>query len=787
MPRRINLTIDGLRKKQAPKPVEPDPDVVWPTMLEDDAPSISQFVFKCFRGDTEWDAEEEEWKTIPAWAEVSEKGVYHWSETATRPHNNTVEDIDFKYIGNNFVLTTEQVQAEYGAEAEDKFNRMPLQIVTEREEDDKRWTMFANGMNARFRLLKENDTTKPKFDVSPDLMEDKEQKGSWKFVNQTDIAKPDEYRLRNLIIPAKYGLEVKEIGTKSICHYIQHVETDPLLSYGVDWLDPEGIFICPFNTLDTDNYKITREPDYAADAVDGHILFAMGITNVEIYFMFRRWAYYCRIAHIQTDHYEGGDEELIYVETCGFSDEPGLCGSCAGLSCEDPFQYDECERYRESCGRDPEDDVWVHVDCARSCSDTALYKDEQLMCHDWSSTSTCSWVDGGCHQTSYETSDSDPYECEDPAWSLHSASVSNTYTQTITGGWRYYGNSYIGLWWGAPPVGFFLPSLSEKTREASFIYKDGEELTGVLVNLVGDESHDEAVQHFTDAGGDEQLTGEILGGYNSLHYFAPIRWTRLLVENPLLDTDIRDVLNRFCSTADGKLLKIETEGIRRYKGTDNQLAVLWTHILESDFFTTYWPMGMSGGVPNPIYAQVESGYCTRNAFRDVPYGVGLSPMKEGTLCAIIKVRNKPYYVWRKTDEDFTERYLSVSGIPPETKPFVSFEGSEDGRALDFYIHFSGEGRKNTHILATKEAVCQTYAHYGLEDPSPDYPIEDCEKIIPFIERGAGQVELESPVYPIISRWKASDYGSAYQDQLMRYFPSPHWYGYTFSVANRDRY
>lgn len=787
MPRRINLTIDGVRRKQGPAPIGPDPDVVWPTMLEDDAPSIRMFDFKFFRGDTKWDAENNQWITIPEWTgALSEKGIYRYSDSTMRAHANVVEDIDFRYMGNEFVLTKEQIQAEYGSDVQDRFNRMPLQIVTEREADDKRWTMFAGGINARLRLLSSNDVSKPKFDVSPDLIKDSSKKGPWRFVDQTDPTLPDEYKIAGVVI-GKYGLELKEIGTKSVCHYIdQGSQTGSPLSYGIDWLDPEGLFICPFNTLDTDNYKVTLEPDYEADAVDGRILMASGLTKVEIHLMFRRWAHYCRLAQIQMEHVTGSPTEYVYVEACSSSYD-GLCGSCALLECSNPFVNDACEKYRQSCGGDP-DGNWELVDCVRTASDEALYRDEQGMCHNWSSSSSCAWVDGGCHQTNYETYDSDPFSCEDPVWAHCSTSVANTYKLTLSGGaYRYFGNSYVGLWWGPPPVDFYLPSLGDKEREAAFIYKpsEGGDDTSLTLDLVGDESYDDAVQHFLASGGDETLVGEIIGGYNSIHFFAPARWPRMLVTNPWSSEDIREHLNRFCSTADGKLLKQETAGIRTYNGTEDKLSALWQHFYESEFFQSYYAVYPSLGYWWPTYLDVESGYCTKRPYVDIPYGLGLSPMKEGTLCAVIKVRNKPFYVWRKTDEVFTERYLHVTG-PEITKPFATFDGAEMGPGYEFYVHFSGDGRKNTHILTSKQAVCNTYAHYGLEDPYPNDPIEGCEKILPFIEVGPGQVELESPVYPFLSRERAaigSNQISQFSERLFRDYV----FETSFNTEQRDKY
>jgi len=408
-----------------------------------------------------------------------------------------------------------------------------------------------------------------------------------------------------------------------------------------------------------------------------------------------------------------------------------------------------------------------------------------MQCFDWNSTAVYGWRDGGCHLESYTTHKSDLYDCGYPGpcdvcYVACNGSGSYTYKIDLPNYYRYYGNSYVGLWWGAPPVDWSFTDISETTKQALFLYRltpEGSD-QGITLDLIGDESYDEAVQHFTDAGGDQEKVDEILSGYNSLHYFAPSEWAKIRVQNPHaeLPNDVRSLLSRFCSTADGKLLSEEAVGgLLSYRGATDRFGALWSHFESSEFFQTCWK-------PNDGYAGTESGYCTRNPWKDIPYGVGVSPMKEGALCAIIKVRGKPYYVWRKTDEEFTERLLHVTG-PRMNKPFVSFEGVESSRCYEFYIHFSGEGRKNTHILAPKQAVCGKYNDYGLPDPGGLPPeLEGCDQRIPFIESGAGQVELESPVYPIISRERAVP--GEYHWRLLR---NEVFYPGTFSANQRDRY
>ena len=156
---------------------------------------------------------------------------------------------------------------------------------------------------------------------------------------------------------------------------------------------------------------------------------------------------------------------------------------------------------------------------------------------------------------------------------------------------------------------------------------------------------------------------------------------------------------------------------------------------------------------------------------DIPYGVGLSPALEGTLCAVIKYGQKVLYVWRKTDEEFTEHDVHVGG-PEFDKPFVSFDGLEKNQMNEFEICFSGAGRKNDKILVTKVLDCQTPYHYGIRheddkrsdryeygdyayvEGTADSALANCSDRYKYdfvVNSGEGAVTLESPVYVMLSQ------------------------------------
>jgi len=683
----IDVEITG--KIQTPETPEKE---VWPTMLAGDDDFMASFRFKFYRGDTKKD-ESEDWVVIPEWAgDVEEKGRLTHSRNDCR-----IENFDYVYIGNDFVLSTEKIQAEYGDEVdtETKWERMPLQILTSRDEN-KRWTTFDNGMNIRIRLLPNNDTSNPKADVSPDLMEDSSQKGRWTFTDNTSD-ESDEYTLKGLVTPQKFGLEISEIGTKSICHYIyQESRSAGPLSYQYDWLDPEGIFICPFNTLDDDNYKVTTEPDYTADAVDGHILQAFMPTDVEIYFLFRRWAHYSRL----NDLYE---EE-------GSTPEPEIYRICYEVPCED---LDDST-------------FWMKV---HNCGV------QEYM-------SYIDYIEGYCGDTGYHMR-----------------------VQVGGSNIELHGDVYIGLWWAPPPLTFSIGSPQEDTKRAEFGYQtdvDDNPIAQVF-ELVGDETQEQAQEHFIQAGGTEEDAAKIIGGYNSLHIFAPTEWSWYHIKTPIVvPADVRWQRNHASSFPGGKLVN-ETEDPEDtfyYAGNVDLKDVLGNiylgSISPSEFYQTYRN-------PDNDYAY-EGQFCTGSPLTDEAYGVGLSPMQEGTLCAIVKVKSKAYYIWRKTEEEFTEKTVQVSG-GAFGKPFLGFEPTYASECYQYWQHFSGSERRIDKILTPKTPTTAYWSAYGFPDFDCTYElglawattwlINQCgcgERLMAqIVLAGEGTVTLESPVYPIVAR------------------------------------
>ena len=184
------------------------------------------------------------------------------------------------------------IAAEYGPDNTKRFERMPLKIVEVRDNDtDRRWTL-AGGVNVRCELTKNEETTK--YETSPDLKEDSDEKGTWQHKINAD--KELVYKLLSPAV-TRVGLKVEEVGSKTIGHFFH--QADPAagspLSYALDWLDTDSLFYQPFDTADDTNFKVTTVPEYEADAVSGKFIQLDRQRKIQLFWMPRRWAYHCHL------------------------------------------------------------------------------------------------------------------------------------------------------------------------------------------------------------------------------------------------------------------------------------------------------------------------------------------------------------------------------------------------------------------------------------------------------------------------------------------------------------
>lgn len=189
---------------------------------------------------------------------------------------------------NTFPLTGEDIATAWDETNELRFLRKPLGFVQTRD-SDLRWTMSGQ-QNIRVQLKRAVDEDPPRADVSKDLLEDGETKGSVSIADGTTNEIAGQVQARGL---GKFHLKVSEVGTRSFAQYIDK-EPGTGMTSGWDWLEPEGIFWCPFDTSDTTNFKVTKEPSYDADAVTTPIISVIGNRRIDLMLVPRTWAYYCR-------------------------------------------------------------------------------------------------------------------------------------------------------------------------------------------------------------------------------------------------------------------------------------------------------------------------------------------------------------------------------------------------------------------------------------------------------------------------------------------------------------
>lgn len=196
----------------------------------------------------------------------------------------------YKIYSNNMIASVDNVEAAWDTEYEYRLLRKPLEFVSSRD-DDCRWDM-TNVHNVRMRLKKTIDDD-PTFDASPDLIEDEEEEGNVKLTEGINGIEAGSIEFRGKM--GWFHLQVDEVGARSIVNYVEKV---PIETYTVntawDWLEPDGIHWCPFDTSDTDNFKVTMEPLYESDEYDRPIISTIGFNKVQLYLMPRMWAYYCR-------------------------------------------------------------------------------------------------------------------------------------------------------------------------------------------------------------------------------------------------------------------------------------------------------------------------------------------------------------------------------------------------------------------------------------------------------------------------------------------------------------
>ncbi len=734
-------------------------DIVWPTMIPDDEPSLRGLRIEFFRGDTMPDGDR--WKIIPEWCgEPETKGSASFVESDMGIYQFKPVDITWVYRGNDIHVAPSVIEAEYGPDNPDRWNRMPLVGVNldDDRDDDKRWTFCPDmdqeysTVNLRCTLKRKADEDKHKLDISPDLYLDEDQKGRWKIRSETL-----QYR-SNPSSGGRFGIQIQEVGTRTFCHYVNQndfVSGGPV-GYMAEWLEPEGIFYSPFDTSDADNFKVTREPLFSADEVSGLFLNSARRNRVEIYLMPRRWAFYTYHSVSQASTDLG---KVLIVENCT-AHRDAMWTEC--LCPPDPYTTENDCKWQQDCNF-VDFQTWggVLVDCTGECkAEGAFWSLSDWCCRSYEETNTFHFSEAdGCGYDSnlvLGNCQADGGICENPQCLPCTCTRDVSSQRTIAFDAKLYEETInVCLWWDSPPLDFKLRGPKDRSVPVSIYHWTGDAYTPTDFTFIGDESIADAVDNANDAGGDPDV---IMSGYNSIHTMGSSWWTQIRATKQAPGY-YWQLWNFLYNTPDFQPFHFDDSngiyyGIMEWS-EDQQLWMtsdedcmrqVWLHMERSTFYQSEFQDGSHGEI-----------------------GVGISPNKAGALCAVIKIGAKAFFVWRKTDEEFITRDLHIAG-PAFTKPLVGFlprspsSGHYDG--FDFWQHFHGDGRKLTHILSNKHVECARESDYGIDRNHA--PGEG--NVTTFITNNSelsGAVSLEMPVYLIAAKDRAPEHQALAYKILMQ--------------------
>ncbi len=664
---------------------------------------------------------------------------------------------DIRYIGNDFLVSDAKILSEFGPNG--NWSRRPLPFVLRDQDRDekKRWIQTGGKFNLRAKLLRSE--TNIVQDCSPDLLTDHENKGG---IIKTQVS-PNKIVFRALI-PGKYGLAIQEIGNKSVCHSVHQVEENA--KYCIDWLGEEGLLFANIDSY-SDKIKITASPTFDSDEVKGNFINAIGgiITKVRVFWMPRHWAFYTRLGTETT-------EEVWFSHSISFQSVYSQVSPIVILDCGDIDPFVNCEVGFFYGGPYESDEIYSDeypygipgasvnpLICLAYCEGEKYSSGSGIGGYTigpWSG----SWVlDNGTYGHFIETKVWEDYHNYEAG--ANSADVSMTYYLSATCPTR---TQYVGLWWDRWPGDFDIFKTPVNDSEVKLREQwNPIQLPNIVYTLVGDESYDEAIEKLTTLGLTEEEAKEIiLGGQNSIHHMSHTVYTESFVKIAQTLHDLHGMAWTCCDLKPiDHTLAIQDD--YWYQTLPAQVYV-YGKTTRSDLFKPIWDRILASNYWTQ-YGQYAVGYPDGDAYidDDIPFGLGISPNKTGTLLAVVKVGSKRFYVWQKTDEVLTERRLAITdNYAGHFTPFEPSDGAQDDRDSPLgevggpvRDHFIGENRKLTSILPLYSVDCIEHAAYGWFEDLPTIGKRQC-----WTEKAAtADVELEMPVYVMISRERALDNGA----------------------------
>jgi hypothetical protein len=761
----IEIKIDKARKKKKKPEKKPLPrKEVWPTMLNEDLPVGLETKINFFDAMTKLDPDTGEWIDVPEWTnDYKEPGEGESGDTdedcilkerltftkegrTNMPFHICPKDTTVKIYANKDSRPNKKVIVdEYGDQNEKRWDRKPFgTMAVDWMQDGSRWAL---GGMYEFKTAVDpfyvQATDMSMMNISVKLKKGKDVKGSDPTVDTAapyawiDPARYHEQKATNLkltwdynvdtmrplqyhgYLGGTYGIEVKDLS-KTFAHYVKKDDTDSEIKYTYDWI--ESAFFCPFDTTDIDpndgNYKITREPKFDADDVTSGLI--VDDDTFDIFMVPRRIAY-----HLYYRHHEKTtttiDREFPTIN-CVCDESLQIWGG-NGATITGPDHQD---------GHDDEI-IKVVYDCSLSCSGIAPTP---------ASTGT-----------------------------LHSRLMKSTH--------------HVATWWGRIPHDFTPHNMLITDDEEDEHYHEAVHNTAPIkfyddegtdvgtLDVVWEETQEDAREHYVASGGEQKDADEIYsGGGSSFHvlrdetpYYVYIARNNSL--NALWPCDaIRN------TQYVGPPITRE-EDDNKYVGSvslhDNDalgIKRIWQVIEDSKFWTD---------VIQPLRDKAinDSDDAMQSSRIDcIPYGIAISPSKEGSLVGVIRkgTGGNCWYIWRRKDEDFEDednpqlRTVKPEGETGSGKGHLSFQSRDaDGGLkhfreppyalkqycydIDAIDHFSGPGSRKL----TKFGRDIKYT-----EGDDDAACGDLFKDLTACADGDGKWELDVPIYVMASKERAFD-------------------------------
>jgi hypothetical protein len=631
------------------------------------------------------------------------------------------ESHDIDFITNDYAHDADAIEAEYGSDNEDQFVRKPLSLVDDRD-DLKRRVIGNHQFNLRLQLKKGKDDD-PKWDISPDLVDNEEEEIEPELQGSGSIDWSEDYPgeaikyKKNRTSMGGFHVKFTEKGTRSYGHYVEIDEDSAELKYRRDWLEPEGIFFPWFDTSDTDNFKVTEEPRYDADAYEGPIVRLLAKkAKVEVHLIPRPWAYYAHemsADELGTNEYHDEDGSVLLSVVCsnvGEYNPPGR-GACyynfeqvSGGTGDTAPCHTRIKATRTDEGT-PKPDLfpWRAVSFSgcisrqygTECEQWQLFWETSISSgllgpHPWDpfDVTPPTEPDMGCPGHAYPPSGLVGYWfcTEHHTKQAEEDCIENCGAYTVTYQMRAYRRNFdhkIGLWYGRWPNTFRISQPSrglDYEEEEEFLvkiigsndrymdwfyqgtpyyeleYEHTYNPTGQHLELVLDTSKDTAESNASAAGMSQEQQDDITGGYNGLHVLGSEFGTFWIIrkgEEYPYEQRDHHLVPLSIHDCKPKIQRNPSEDEGRIPGTLVDFRDLWLKIKNS-----------------PVWSE-HVDFDTRDFYfkYEKPFGVGLCPCKAGRLLAMLKVGSRVFYVWRKTDEQFD--YFHTTD--PET-----YEGCELG-------------------------------------------------------------------------------------------------------------